>query len=168
MKIKITFIIALLFIGFTTNAQTKVGTVDSELILSKMPQLKTVQNRLKNYGAKLDSVNGIKIKAYDDKVKIYNDGAKTFAEPIKKTKLAELSSLNKDIAKFRQNAAKMMQLRREEFLRPLYKKIGDLVTEVAKENGYSQILTLTGNEFAYIDEKFDITKLVLVKLGIKE
>jgi len=37
---------------------------------------------------------------------------------------------------------------------------------VAKENGYTQILTITGNEFAYIDSKFDITELVLKNLGI--
>jgi outer membrane protein len=169
MKTKITLFIALLFIGFSMNAQqTKVGTVDSDYILAKMPQLKTVQDRLKKYGAKLDSINAIKIKDYDTKVKAFNDASKTLPEAEKKTKYAEIAKLNQDIGKFRQNGSQMMQLRRDEFLRPLYKKIAEVVEQVAKEKGYTQILTSNGNQFAYIDQKHDITKLVLAKMGIKE
>ena len=53
-------------------------------------------------------------------------------------------------------------------MRPLYKKTTEIIEEIAKEKGYTQILTVTGNNFAYIDIKHDITKLVLDKLGIKE
>lgn len=168
MKIKITVFLAFLFIGFSSNSQTKVGTINSELIISKMPQLKAVQVRLKNYGAKLDSINNIKINDYDSKLKAYNAVVKTLNDADKKTKANEINLLSQDIGKFRQNGSQMMQLRRNELLRPLYNKITELTSVIAKEKGYTQILTLTGNEFAYIDEKFDITKLVLAKLGIKE
>jgi len=167
MKTKITFIIALLFIGFSAKSQSKVGTVDSELIISKMPQLKTVDDRMKKYGARLDSINGTKVAEYDAKVKAFNEN-KTDADSIKSRKYAEIGALNQDIAKFRQNGAQLMQLRRSEFMRPLYKKITEIVAVVAKEQGYTQILTTTGNQFAFIDEKFDITKLVLAKIGITE
>lgn len=167
MKTKITFIIALLLVSFSGNAQSKVGTVDSELIISKMPQLKTVQERLKNYGAKLDSINAVKVADYDAKIKVYNAN-KTDADSIKKKKYDELGAISQDLAKFRENGSKLMQLRRDEYMRPLYKKVTELSGIVAKEQGYTQILTLSGNEFAYIDEKFDITTLILAKLGIKE
>ena len=167
MKTKFTLFIAVLFIGFTSNSQTKVGTVDSDYIITKMPQLKIVQERIKNYGAKLDSINNKKISEYDAKVKAYNEAAKTLSEADKKTKYVEIGKLNQDLAKFRENGTKMMQLRKDEFMRPLYKKIAEVTEVVAKENGYTQILTSTGNEFAYIDRKFDITELILKKLGIK-
>ena len=48
------------------------------------------------------------------------------------------------------------------------KKLNEDIKEVAKSEGYSQILTTNGNQFAYIDNNFDITKLVMKKLGIKE
>jgi outer membrane protein len=168
MKTKFTLFIAILCIGFSMNAQTKVGTVDSELIVTKMPQLKSVQERLKNYAAKLDSINAIKIKDYDTKVKAFNDASKTMSEEDKKNKYGEIAKMNQEISKFRQNGTQLMQLRRTEYMRPLYKKIADVVEEIAKEKGYSQILTTTGNQFAYIDEKHDITKLVMDKMGIKE
>ena len=167
MKTKITLVVALLGLIFTSNAQSKVGTVDSDLVIAKMPQMTSVQDRLKTYGAKLDSINAIKIAEYDAKVKIFN-ADKTSHDSIKKKNFAEINTLNQDIAKFRQNGNKLMQLRRDEYMRPLYKRVTEVVAEVSKEHGYTQILTTQGNQFAYIDEKFDITKLVLAKLGINE
>ncbi|WKD86542.1 hypothetical protein KCTC32516_01918 [Polaribacter huanghezhanensis] len=168
MKNRITLIIATFFICLTISAQTKVGTVDREYIIAKMPQLKTVQERIKNYGAKLDSINTIKIAKYDATVKVFNDNIKTLPEADKKTKFAEISKLKQEITQFQKNGTTMMQLRRNEFMRPLYQKVNELIEGIAKEKGYTQILTVTGNNFAYIDTKHDITKLVLDKLGIKE
>ena len=45
--------------------------------------------------------------------------------------------------------------------------LGEAITELAKSEGFTQILTSSGNEFAYIDEAFDITEKVMDKLGIK-
>ena len=38
-------------------------------------------------------------------------------------------------------------------MRPLYKRVSDVIILVAKEKGYTQVLTSSGNEFAYLDEK---------------
>ncbi|WGH76492.1 OmpH family outer membrane protein [Tenacibaculum tangerinum] len=167
MKLKITFILALFCIGFS-NAQTKVGTVNSEFIISKMPQMKGVLQRVENYGKRLDSSFQIKTTQYKAKVDSFKAEEKLMTEDDKKARIQELRALEQEMGKFRQNGATMMQLQKEENLRPLYKKLSEVIAEVAKENGYTQILTTTGNEFAYIDERFDITQLVLDKLGIKE
>lgn len=167
MKLKITFILALFFIGFS-NAQTKVGTVDSELIISKMPQMKGVLQRVENYGKKLDSSFQIKATEYKAKVDSFKAEEKLMTEDDKKTRIKELQQLELDMAKFRKNGGAMIQLQKDQSLRPLYKKLSEIIAEVAKANGYTQVLTTTGNEFGYIDERFDITQLVLDKLGIKE
>lgn len=167
MKLKITFILALFFIGFT-NAQTKVGTVNSELIISKMPQMKGVLQRVENYGKKLDSSFQIKASEYKAKVDSFKAEEKIMTDADKKTRIKEIQQLELDMAKFRKNGGAMIQLQKEQSLRPLYKKLSEVIAEVAKANGYTQVLTTTGNEFGYIDERFDITQLVLDKLGIKE
>jgi len=150
------------------NAQTKVGTVNSELIISKMPQLKVTQERVNNYAKKLDSTFKVKVKAYDALVAEYNKTAKTLSEAGKKIKYNELTVLDQDLKKYQQNGTKMIGLKRDNFMRPLYKKVSDMIQKIAKKQGYTQILTTSGNEFGYIDEKYDITKLVLAELGIKE
>ncbi|CAM1361779.1 Periplasmic chaperone for outer membrane proteins Skp [Tenacibaculum sediminilitoris] len=167
MKLKITFILTLFFIGFS-NAQTKVGTVNSELIISKMPQMKGVLQRVENYGKKLDSSFQVKATEYKAKINSFKAEEELMTDADKKTRIKEIQQLELDMAKFRKNGGAMIQLQKDQSLRPLYKKLSEVIAEVAKANGYTQILTTTGNEFGYIDERFDITQLVLDKLGIKE
>ena len=168
MKTTITLCIAFLTLALSTNAQTKVGTVNSDLIISKMPQLKTVQEGLQKYGSRLDSINNIKVASYETLVKTYTDDLPTMKEAAKKIRANEIQLLEKELTKLRQNGNQLMQLRRNELMRPLYNKVTEIVTQIATEKSYTQILTSSGNEFAYIDPAHDITELVLAKLGIKE
>lgn len=168
MKTTITLCIAFLTVALSTNAQTKLGTVNSDLIISKMPQLKTVQEGLQKYGARLDSINNVKVASFETLVKTYNDDLPTLNEAAKKIRANEIQLLDKELAALRQNGNQMMQLQKNELMRPLYAKVTEIVTDIAKEKGYTQILTTSGNEFVFIDTAHDITELVLAKLGIKE
>ncbi len=167
MKSKITLLIAVLLTTISF-AQTKLGTVNSDLIIDKMPQMKNVLRRVENYGKRLDSSFQVKAKEYQAKIEAYKTAEKTLSDADKKTKVQEINVLDQEMGKFRQNGTKMMQLQRDENMRPLYKKLSEVIAEVAKANGYTQILTTNGNQFGYIDKDFDITQLVLNKLGIKE
>ena len=167
MKSKNLFL-ATLLLSTVTFSQTKLGTVNSDLIIGKMPQMKNVLRRVENYGIKLDSSFQIKVKEYQTKIEAYKAVEKTLSDTDKRTKVKEITSLEQEMGKFRENGTKMLQIRRDNNMRPLYKKLSEVITEVAKENGYTQILTTNGNQFGYIDENFDITQLVLDKLGIKE
>ncbi|WP_199269175.1 OmpH family outer membrane protein [Polaribacter sp. L3A8] len=165
MKSKIIFI-AIALLSTISIAQSKVGTVDSEYILSLMPETKIVLERSQNYGAKLDSSFNIKVKTYQTKVDAFKKNEKTLGELAKQGAYKELAELEADIKKYQQNGNKLMQLKQDELMRPLYKKLSEAITTVSKAGKYTQILTVSGNDFAYIDNNFDITKLVLNNLGI--
>ena len=164
---KIIFSILLVVAGFHLSAQTKTGTVDSEFILSKMPELTQVQENLKAYNKKLEDELKVKIEGYQAKVKEYQDKVATFTDPMKKTKQEEIVAIENDIAKYRQNGAQLVQIEQNRLLQPLYDKIGKAIQEVAKADGYSQLFTTTVSGLAYADPTYDITKKVLTKLGIK-
>ncbi|KGL63677.1 OmpH family outer membrane protein [Polaribacter sp. Hel1_85] len=166
MKSKIIFIcIALL--SSISIAQSKVGTVDSEFIINLMPETLIVTKNSQSYGARLDSSFSIKVKEYQTKVEAFKKNEKTLGALAKQADYKELTEMEADIKKYQQNGTKLMQLKSNELMRPLYKKLSDAIAVVAKQEGYAQVLTITGNEFAYIDNKFDITELVLKNLGIK-
>lgn len=167
MKSKLLLLLAVCICSLS-NGQTKVGTVNSEYIIGKMPQMKQVIERVNNYAQKLDSTFAVKATDYKTKIEAFNAVEKTLTEADRKVKINEITGLENDMNSFRKNGSQLIQLRKDEYLRPLYKKVAELITEIAKANGYTQILTTSGNEFAFIDEKFDITKQVLDKLGIKE
>ena len=167
MKTNITLCIAILSMAFSMNAQT-LGTVNSDLIISKMPELKQVQENLTTYGAKLDSINNAKVVSYETLVRKYKDDVVGLNEAARKIRANEIQLLEEELTKFRNNGNQMMQLRQNEVMRPLYVKVKNIVAQIAQEKNYTQVLTTTGNEFAYIDPAHDITDLVLAKLGLKE
>lgn len=169
MKIKyISLVVAFVLFSVTANSQSKVGTVNINDILIKLPELAEVETAVNTYKADLEKTLNDKITTYKNKAELYNKNADTYSDVMKKTMGEELYGLENDIKKFQQNGGKLAQLRQEELLRPLYVKISQMIETVAKEEKYTQILTLDGNEFAYADAQFDITTIVKTKLGVKE
>jgi len=167
MMKKILFPVFLFIFSTQIIAQSKVGTIDSEFILSKMPELTKVQEDLKAYNTKLEDELKVKVDEYQAKVADYQKNVATMTEPMKKTKQEEIINLENDIAKFRQNGTQLVQIEQNKLLQPLYQKIGKALEEIAKTEGYTQVLTITTSGLAYIDPKFDLTKAVMAKLGIK-
>ncbi len=167
MKLKFTILFTAIICSISV-AQTKTGTIDSDYIINIMPEAKVVVEKSQSYGAKLDSLLSIKMVDYQARVKDFREKEKEMGELMKKTLVKEISALEADLKKYQENGNKLMQLKQGELMRPLYKKLNEAIDAVAKENGYTIILTTTVNQFAYVDENYDITKKVIAKLGIKE
>jgi len=167
MKIKyISLSVAFILFSISMIAQSKVGTVNVNEILSKLPELTTVETAVATYNSGLEKTLNEKITVYKTKLEAYKKNAETYSDVMKKTMGEELYGLENDIKKFQQNGSQLTQLKQDDLLRPLFKKISDMIAVVAKEQKYTQILTVDGNEFAYADEKFDITTIVKTKLGV--
>ncbi len=166
MKTKIV-VIFLSFASFFVNGQSKVGTINSELIVGLMPEAKDVLKKLNLYASKLDSSYQVKLTDYNAKVTAFQKLDPSLSDSFKKIKIDEINELEQELQKSQQNANSLIGLRRDQLMNPLYQILGKAITEIAKAEGYSQVLTTSGNEFAYIDEAFDITQKVMDKLGLK-
>jgi len=158
--------IAFLFLCVTGFAQTKVGTVDVDFVLSKMPDLAGVQKQVNDYGAKLEADLTKKYEEYNAMVEDYKATEITMTIAQKKVKQDTILSRENEIAEFQQNGNRLIGLQREQFLQPLYKKIGDALEKIAKAEGYTQIL-LRNNNIVYVDNRYDLTLSVLKELGIE-
>lgn len=158
---------AICLLSLTATAQTKVGTINSELIIGLMPETKKVLSLIESYGKRLDSSYQVKFKAYEAKVKDYREKEKGYTDNLRKLKLQQLAKDDQELQQSRANGNRLIQIKRDEVMRPLYIKLKGVIAEICKAEGYTQILTISGNEFAYIDEKHDITQKVMDKLGLK-
>lgn len=166
MKIKyISLSIAFMLFSISMLAQSKVGTVNVNDILTNLPEIITVEKAVAEYKGKLENTLSEKVITYKKKVETYKKNAPNYNDVMKKTMGEELYNLENDLKKFQQNGIKLTQIKQDDLIRPLYKKISDMIAIVAKEQKYTQILTVDGNEFAYADENFDITTIVKTKLG---
>jgi outer membrane protein len=166
---KKTILIALVSLfSVTAFAQTtKVGTVDTDYTLSRMPELTPAQDSLNAYKEKLGKQLAEKSANYDKILQSAQTTFETMTEAEKKAKQEELAGLENDLTSFRRNGAQLIEFKQNDLLRPLYQKISENVATVAKQLGYTQILNIGDNSnLAYIDPTYDITTLVLVNMGI--
>lgn len=157
--------IAILFVGVTSLAQGKVGAVDIDYILSQMPEMTTVQQQMELYGNQLDADLTKKVDKYKELMEAYQAGEAKFSEAQKKAKQTELIELEQDIQKFQTNGVKLMDIKQQEYLKPLYQKIGTALEKIAKAQNYTQVMQTTA-DLVYLDSNYDLTVPILNELGI--
>lgn len=158
--------IAILFIGLTSFAQGKVGAVDVEYIISQMPEMKKVQEQIETYAGQLDLDFNKKLGDYNDLRDVYEEAKDNLSQEELKKKQAELKEKESEIQKFQQNGARLLEIKQQEFLRPLYNKVGEALTKVAKAQDYTYI-TQIGQDMVYLDPNYDLTEHILNELGIE-
>lgn len=163
---KLSILIIALITSFQINAQSKVGTVDVEYILSAMPQLEQIRADLKTYSDDLENQSKLKISTYQTLIESYQQNEKTYTEEVKKEKQNEIIALENDIKKFQQNTGQLAQLKQNELVQPLYQQIGEALNTVSKEENFTQVFTIN-NDIVYLDPKMDLTIKVMTKMGLE-
>ncbi len=153
------------FVSLSAMAQSKVGTIDSDLVIASLNEMTQVQKDLETYGADLDRQFKELVSKYQAAIEAYKAAEATATEEDKKTKQDEIVGLEQDIQRFRQNSQGLIQIKQNELMQPLYQKVGEALDAVAREQNYSQVLTLNAG-VAYFDPALDLTDDVAKKLGV--
>src|SRR6478736_6223516 len=164
-------------LALTTTAQTpvtqKIGYADWAYIFQQLPEFKQINDQLATHSSQLENQYKAKMQEYDTKVKAYQANVATMNEVVRKSTETELTQLGENIQKFQQDAMANVQAKQTTLMEPVYAKVGKAIEEVAKENGYDFILAPQievqgggGDILLYSSEKFDISNLVLKKLGV--
>jgi outer membrane protein len=153
-----------------TPAQ-KIGYADTEYIFTQLPEAKQVDVDLKAHGAQLQSQMEAKQKEMENKYKAYQNMPATTPDAIRADKERELQQLQENYQKFQQDAQTSFQNKQAKLMEPLFAKVADAINFVAKEQGYTFIISPGlmgggGDILLYSDEKYDISGAVLKKLGI--
>lgn len=162
---KLSILIIAIISSLQINAQSKVGTIDVEYVLSNMPQIEQVRADLKIYNDDLENQSKLKISTYQTIIESYQQNEKTYTEEIKKEKQNEIIALENDITKFKQNSSQLAQLKQNELVQPLYQLIGEALNTVSKEENFTQVFTIN-NDIVYLDPKMDLTIKVMTKMGL--
>ena len=90
--------IVLILTSLLATGQTKVGTVNSELIVGLLPEMKKVVADLDLYAKELDSSYQIKVKEYQEKITDFQNLGDV-SDKFKKIKLDEISELEQNYNK---------------------------------------------------------------------
>lgn len=161
----------LAFVAFFSAAQAqtlKIGHIDSNEIMSIMPEKLTVENKLKEFETQLETELRAMMTEYQTKITDYQNNLATMSNLIKASKEKEITDLQTRIQDFQQNADAEFGNKRVELLTPVIDKVKKAIDEVGKENKYTYIIdSATGVLLHTGPDADDVTKLVKTKLNLK-
>ncbi len=162
----------LLFAAVTAFSQTsqKVAHADWELIVSGLPEYRQAESELKSFETQLQNQLAVRSRELEEKFEAYKKLPPETAEPIRRDKETELASLRDNLQNFRQDAQASIQKKHQELIMPIFEKVAGAIEEVAREEGYAYVLNpqaMSGGQLLlFADERFNISPLVLKKLGV--
>ena len=164
-------VVALAGFAQTQPATQKIGYADWDYIFPQLPEFKTIDSDLKAHRSQLESQMEAKNKDFQAKYEAFSKLPATTPDAIRNDKTRELEALQESIQKFQQDAQSSFQNKQNALMEPIFNKVGKAIEDVAKENGYTfiinpQLLTGGGDILLYSDEKYNISDLVLKKLGV--
>lgn len=162
------FSLCVLAFATTTQAQNiKLAHINSQELLSVMPEMTKGENDLKAfakvYQDQLESMG----KEFDKKIQDYRAAEKTMSEPAKEVKQKELADLENRIQSTQASAEEKIAKKREEIYKPILEKANTAIKAVAVEKGYTYIFDAAGGLLLHANDSENILPLVKTKLGIK-
>jgi outer membrane protein len=167
--IKITLLLLVVALSTTAIAQkgTKVGHINSNDLLTAMPERTAVQKDLEEYANQLKVTLDAMSKEYETKVADFQSKQDVMTDIIKNNKIKEITDLEKRIKEFQQTAEADLQKKEQDLLQPIIDKAKTAINDVAKENGYTYVLDSSVGVVLYSVETDDLLPKVKKKLGIE-
>lgn len=170
MKKNLLAVIALSILSVTAFTQTqKTAYADVDYILSQLPEFKNIQSELQTYRSQLQKQYEAKVQEYQQKVQTYQQEEATMVDAIKADRQRDIRQMEQNIRQFEMDMQESFSKKQQTLLNPVYEKIGNAIETVAKEEGYTFVLTTRANGMdvlLYGEEQYDLSDTILRKLGV--
>lgn len=167
-------IFVLLLLG-NINAQSgaaKFGYVDTDYILSQIPEYKAAQSELDKTSIQWQKEIDARFAEVDKLYKSYQADAILLTDEMKKKRENEIVNKEKevkDLQKQRFGVDGELFKKRQELVKPLQDKVYNAIKAVAEKNALGFILDKSGQvAILYANSKYDKSDDVLVYLGYKK
>jgi len=159
----VTLALGLLVAG-GAEAQMKIGYIRIDDMVGLMPETAKLDSLLERY--QTDSINpqyAQIVSLYQYKDSVYRDSVKT-PPAVRKQIEQELPTLIYQIQNWQQIVNQAVEAKQNELLAPIYKKVYDAIKLVAKEKGYTHVMSKEALMVA--PEADDIIAMVAAKLKV--
>ena len=167
MKIfrKLTAAFLLLFVTMTATAQSKIAHIDSQTLISEMPEVKEAQAQLeklqKTYATEIDA----SMKEYQTKLQTYSADAQNQTQVTNDARQKELAGMEQNIQQYKQTASQDIQKKQADLLRPLIEKARAAIQKVARAQGFEYVIDGTQGGSLILSDGKDLMEDVKKELG---
>jgi outer membrane protein len=181
MKITALTLLCFLVIGFTQRLEAqhkpqRLAYVDVELLLSNMPDFKSMQQTLIIHRDKLAQQLVVRKNYFEEKYQEYvklMEGSKIL-EQDKKAKEEELRKLQQEVEAFQEEAEKSIMKKQEELMKPISEKVQTAIDAIAMEEGYAYVFnkSMAGTSTVLsgllrAPKEDDLTSKIAKKIGVE-
>ena len=171
MKKTIKLTLAVVFVmGATSLFAQKFGRINTQEVISVMPEMKEMQTNIEAYSKDLqESMENIVVE-YNNKYQEFNKNFSTMSDAVRQLKEKELNDLIQRRNDFEQVAQQDLQKRYNELLAPIIDKAKAAIDKVATAGSYLAVFDTSTGSLAYFDEATltDIAPQVKKELGITD
>jgi outer membrane protein len=150
-------------------AAQKIGYINTETILNKIPSYKTAQGQLERLSQEYQKEVEAGYQKVDELYKAYQADKVLLTDDMKKRREDEIINKEQAVKEtqrkyFGQDGT--LAKKTEELLKPLQDKVANAVKEVAADDGYGIIIDIANNpSVVFTNPRYDISDKVIGKLG---
>ena len=154
--------------GLLTLASSaqKFGHINSQELLSLMPERTTAETSLQDYAKGLENQLMSMQTEYQSMVENYQNNEESYDDLTKQDKIAEIQGLEKRLTTFQQSAQASLQEKEQELLKPILEKAQNAIDVVAEKGKYTYILDSSAGFILYSKDSEDILDKVKKELGL--
>ncbi len=167
--LKISIILVCIVCSFSlSHAQAKIGWVNSQAIMDKLPEAQDAQKQIDNIVAEWQSELAKMQNDWQKKYEEYDKKKLILTDQLRAQSEKELQDLDKKIAdyrnkKFGQNGE--LFSKQNDLMKPVQNKIFKVIEDIAKEDNYDYIFDKSGDVLLmYTNDKYDLTMKVFERL----
>ena len=166
-KLILTFIV--IATSFTVSLAQKIGYVDSDYILSKIPEYKAAQAEIDKTSVDWQKEIEIKYGEIDKLYKIYQAESVLLTDDMKKKRENEIINKEKEVKELQKSRFGVdgeLFKKKMELVKPIQDKVYSAIKQVAERAGLAFIFDKAGQvSLLYSNNKYDKSEDVLTFLG---
>ena len=154
-------------------SQSKIGHVNSQEIMSNMPDIKVIEGKIQAESKKMDANYATMAQEAQKAAQEFTEAQNTkgISDSELQAKYKAALDLDQRTQEYVQNAQRELQTLQNNLLAPIVEKVQNAINEVAKNGKFSYILD-TGSQFNVVlynegPNSHDITADVKKKLNLK-
>jgi outer membrane protein len=170
MKRTIVLLCAFFLFGLNFVIAQKFGYIDSEFILSKMPEYAKAQNEIETFSAAWQKEIEEMQRKVDGLYSIYQAEQVLLTEEMKQERQAEIKKKETELKDYQKKVfgfGGLFFLKKQELIKPLQDKVFDAVSKVSKANRLAIVFDKAAElVMIYTDPRHDYTDFVLEELGL--
>lgn len=167
---KFLFIFVAGFLLASVSHAQKIGYIDSNFILSKMPAFNKVQQEMDTYATAWQKEIELLQQESDKLKQDFRAEEVLLTEQMKKKRQAEITKKDAELRDYQQKVfgyEGMMFKRRQELMRPIQDEVFEAVEKVSKARGVQMMFDKSGDlVMIYTNPVHDYTEYVLEALGL--